>query len=407
MNMSLLDRIFGRSEGRQLEKRSHLSSWDLMTGRVPDTGAGVAVTPVLAENLSAVFACVQIVSETVATLPPVVYRKTGDGKEPDPGHPVARLFNDEPNSLQTPVEFPEQMTAHVLLRGNAYAEIVRDNRGAPSALLPLHPDRVSVLRVPGTLRILYDVSDMDGGTRRLVADEILHLKDRSDDGICGKSRLQRARETFSIAEATERYAASTYRNSARLSGVLSHPENIGEPALENLKNSFVQRFAGPDKAGSVVVLEEGLKWQSISVSPEDAQMLESRRFSVEQIARMYRVPPRLGDLTHGTYSNVYELGKMLYTHCIMPWLCKWERTIERSLFSQAGRRDHEIEFDADLLLRGDMLTRFQAYRVGRETGIYSANELRKFENLNPRRDSDADSYLSPLNMSSEQSGAPR
>jgi HK97 family phage portal protein len=150
-----------------------------------------------------------------------------------------------------------------------------------------------------------------------------------------------------------------------------------------------------------------LKWQSISVSPEDAQMLESRRFSVEQIARMYRVPPRLGDLTHGTYSNVYELGKMLYTHCIMPWLCKWERTIERSLFSQAGRRDHEIEFDADLLLRGDMLTRFQAYRVGRETGIYSANELRKFENLNPRRDSDADSYLSPLNMSSEQSGAPR
>src|SRR5262245_22937039 len=142
--MGLLDRIFGR-----VEMRSHLSSWDLMTGRVQDAGAGVPVTPVLAENLSAVFACVQIISETVATLPPVVYRLMGDGKEPDPGHPVARLFDDAPNDLQTPVEFLELMTAHVLLRGNAYPEIVRDNRGAPSALLPLHPDRVSVLRIPG------------------------------------------------------------------------------------------------------------------------------------------------------------------------------------------------------------------------------------------------------------------
>ncbi len=271
--MGLLQRLFG-----SVERRSRLSSWDLMQGHVPDMGAGVAVTPILAENLSAVFACVQIISETVATLPPVVYRLVGDGKEPDPLHPVARLFNDEPNSLQTPVEFIETMQAHVLLRGNAYAEIVRDQRGAPAELIPLHPDRVSVLRVPGTLRLLYDVSNLDGGTRRLVADEVFHLKDRSDDGVCGKSRLARARETFSIAEATERFAASTYRNSARLSGVLSHPELVGEQALQNLKNSFVANFAGSDKAGSVLVMEEGLKWKIISVSPEDAQMLESRRF---------------------------------------------------------------------------------------------------------------------------------
>jgi HK97 family phage portal protein len=294
------------------------------------------------------------------------------------------------------------MQAHVLLRGNAYAEIVRDQRGAPAELIPLHPDRVSVLRVPGTLRLLYDVSNLNGGTRRLVADEVFHLRDRSDDGVCGKSRLARARETFSIAEATERFAASTYRNSARLSGVLSHPELVGEQALQNLKNSFVANFAGSDKAGSVLVMEEGLKWQSISVSPEDAQMLESRRFSVEQIARMFRVPPPvLGDLTHGTYSNVTELGRWFYQHTIMPWLCRWEAAIEKQLFSEAGRRDHEIEFDADLLLRGDMAARFAAYRVGRETGIYSANELRKFENLNPRTDPEANTYLSPLNMSAE------
>lgn len=399
--MGLLQRLFGT-------ERRALSPWDLMTGRVQDAGAGVPVTPILAENLSAVFACVQIISETVATLPPVVYRLVGDGKEPDPGHPVARLFSDEPNSLQTPVEFLELMTAHVLLRGNAYAEIVRDQRGAPSELIPLHPDRVSVLRIPGTLRIVYDVSNMDGGTRRYVADEIFHLKDRSDDGICGKSRLQRARETFSIAGATERFAASTYRNGARLSGVLSHPDLVGETALTNLKNSFVQNFAGPDRAASVLVMEEGLKWQSISVSPEDAQLLESRRFTVEQIARMFRVPPPvLGDLSHGTYSNVTELGRWFYQHTICPWLTKWERTIERSLFSAAGRRDHEIEFDADLLLRGDPLQRFQCYRIGREIGLYSANELRLFESLNPRTDPDADAYLSPLNMQQEQGNAPR
>jgi HK97 family phage portal protein len=402
MTMGLLQRLFGK----QIEQRA--SSWDLMTGRFSDTGAGVAVTPVLAENLSAVFACVQIISETVATLPPVVYRLMGDGKEPDPGHPVARLFNDAPNDLQTPVEFLEQMQADVLLRGNAYAEIVRDARGAPSALLPLHPDRVSVLRVPRTLRVLYDVSDLDGGTRRLVADEVFHLKDRSDDGICGKSRLQRARETFAIAEATERHAASVFRNSARLSGVLLHSDLVGEAALERLKQSFVNNFTGPDKAGSVLVFEEGLKWQSISVSPEDAELLQSRRFSIEQIARMFRVPPPvLGDLSHGTYSNVTELGRWFYQHTIMPWLCKWERTIERSLFSEAGRRDHEIEFDADLLVRGDMLQRFQAYRIGREIGLYSANELRAYESLNKRTDPDADAYLSPLNMQSEQTGVPR
>jgi HK97 family phage portal protein len=245
-------------------------------------------------------------------------------------------------------------------------------------------------------------------SRRLVADEVFHLKDRSDEGICGKSRLQRARETFAIAEATERHAASVFRNSARLSGVLSHPDLVGEAALERLKQSFVNNFTGPDKAGSVLVFEEGLKWQSTSVSPEDAELLQSRRFSIEQIARMFRVPPPvLGDLSHGTYSNVTELGRWFYQHTIMPWLCKWERTIERSLFSEAGRRDHEIEFDADLLVRGDMLQRFQAYRIGREIGLYSANELRAYESLNKRTDPDADAYLSPLNMQSEQTGVPR
>lgn len=390
------------------EQHTVPSTWDLLKADAWPTESGSPVSPYLAENLSAVFACVQIISETVATLPLVVYRKEGDGKFPVAGHPVARLFSLEPNSLQTPPEFLEMVLAHCLLRGNSYAEIIRDNRGAPVELIPLHPDTVAVLRIPNTRRVLYDVSGPDGGTRRLLADEVLHLKDRSDDGVVGKSRLHRARETFGTAISTERFAGATYRNGAKLSGVLTHPDQIGTDAQNNIRQSFVDKYSGADKAASVAVLEEGMKWTSISVSPEDAQMLESRRFSVEQIARMYRVPPPvLGDLSNGSYSNVTELGRWFYQHCIMPWCYKIERTIERALFSDASRNAYEVEFDADVLVRGDMLQRFQAYRIGREVGLYSANELRKFENLNPRTDADADAFLSPLNMQSEQTGAPK
>jgi HK97 family phage portal protein len=385
------------------------SSWDLMRTGGIETDAGVPVSPHIAENLSAVFACVQIIAETVATLPLVCYRRTGDRiRSPDPAHPVSRLFSGDPNENQTAPEFIEMMTAHCLLRGNSYAEIVRDTGGQPVQLVPFHPDWVSVVRFAGTRRVAYDVSMPEGGTRRLLPDEMLHLKDRSDDGIVGKSRLHRARETFGTAAATERFAASMFRNGAALSGVLSHPGEIGEEAATRLRKSFEQTYAGSDKAGKIAVLEEGLKWQAISVSAEDAQMLESRRLGVENIARIYRVPPPvLGDLTNGSYSNVTELGRWFYAHTIQPWLVRWEKLIERSLFSEAGRASYEVEFDTDLLLRGDMLARFQSYRIAREIGLYNANELRQFEKQNPRTDPAGNEYFAPANMQQEQTGAPK
>ena len=417
--MGLISRILGNRSGPGVERatargdnhapeRRSTSSWDLMRGVDAYTQAGVPVGPHLAENLSAVFACVQIISETLASLPLVVYRRERDGKTPAADHPVARLFGRAPNTLQTPVEFLEMLQAHVLLRGNAYAEIERDNRGAPIALWPLHPDTVSVLRVTRSRGVVYDVTDPAGGTRRLLADEILHLKDRSDDGIVGKSRLSRARETFGIALATETHAASVFRNGAALSGVLTHPDQLGWAAHENLRSSFEEHHQGPRKAGTVAILEEGLKWQAISVSPEASELLASRQFSIETIARIFRVPPPvLGDLSHGTYSNVTELGRWFHQHTIVPWLTRWERTIERSLFSDEGRRTHEVEFDADVLTRANMLERYQAYRIAREIGLNSANELRRFENMNPRTDPGGDEFLAPMNMTSEQTGEPK
>lgn len=391
------------------ERRAAPTSWDLLkTGGDLALDAGVHVSPHLAENLSTVFACVQAIAETVGMLPVRLYRKAPSGaRMEDSAHALAQLFGGDPNPWQTAAEFIEMMTAHCLLRGNAYAEIARTSAGAPIALTPYHPDHVSIVRVRTTGRYAYDVSLPEGGTRRILPDDMLHLKDRSDDGIVGKSRLARTRETFGVAIASERYAGSTFRNGAAMSGILSHPEHLGEEATRNLRDSFRETYSGADKAGAVAVLEEGLKWQQISVSPDDAQMLETRRFSVEQLARIFRVPgPIIGDFQGGNYSSISEVGRWFYTQTIQPWLNKWERTIEHALLSTAGRQTYEVEFDVDELLRGDMLTRFQAYRIAREIGIYNANELRKFEKANPRTDADAEKYLAPSNMQPEQSGRP-
>jgi len=369
---------------------------------------GIPVNGNAAENLSTIFACVQVISETVAMLPLGVYRKTDSGRLGDPSHPVSRIFAGDANEFLTAPEFVETMTAHCLLRGNAYAGIVRDGRGAPIALNMLHPDMVSLVRIPRTNTYRYDVSMPEGGTKRLLASEVLHLKDRSDDGIIGVSRLRRAREAVAIAVAAERYAGSMFRHGASLSGVLSHPEAIGDEAAERLRQSFQQTYSGADRAGSVAILEEGLKWTAVSVSPDDAQALESRAFNVQSLCRLYRVPPEIVGHreTTGSYGSLVEIHRIFYSHCIQPWLNRWERQIERALFSEEGRRTHEVEFDTDLLLRGDALTRLQSYRVGREVGLYSANELRRFENLNPRTDAGGDTFFEPRQMSPEQTNQP-
>jgi len=401
--MNIISRLFApRTETRSTPP----TSWDHLAG---NAGDDLAVTPPLAENMSAVFAAVQIISETVASLPLLVYREDDDGvRTATRQHPVARIFAGDANDWQTSNEWLETMTAHCLLRGNAYAEIIRDGRGAPIQVIPIHPDSVTVVQIPQTLRIRYDVTTPHRGTRRLLPEEVLHLKDRSDDGIMGKSRLHRARETFQTAMAVERFAGSTFRNGAALSGVVTHPDQIGPEAAKTLRESIESLYRGSSNAGRIGVFEEGMSWTALSVSPEDAQMLESRRFSVEQIARMFRIPPPvLGDLSNGSYSNVTELGRWFATHTIRPWLVKWERTIERALLTTDGRRLHNVEFDMDELLRGDMLARFQSYRIAREIGVYNANELRGFERQNPRTDDEADTYLSPMNMQSEQTGAPK
>lgn len=402
--MGFLSRIFGT----RTETRAQPTSWDLLATLGFPSGTGQYVSPAVVEGLAAAYSAVQIIAETVGTLPLAVYRKVANGvREEEERHPVARLFHVAPNDLQTPSEFVTTMQANCLLHGAAYAEIVRDGAGQPVALWPFHPGQVAVLRVPGTRRLIYQVSD-EVSSRRLLPSEVFAIRDRTDDPFVIRSRLDRAREALGGAVATERFAAATWRNGARLSGIVSHPEAIGPDAARTLRESLQSLYGGAENAGRIGVLEEGMAWKEMSATPHDAELSEARRLAVLEVARVFNIPaPLLNELTNANYSNVVEMRRQFAAGTIQPWLVRWEQAVKRDLFSEAGRRSHDVEFDMDLLVRADFLTRLQGYRIGRETGLYSANDLRRFENLNPRDDADADAYLAPMNMQSEQTAAPK
>ncbi|MDJ1464938.1 phage portal protein [Nitratireductor sp. GZWM139] len=402
--MSIFTRLFGTKS----ETRAAPTSWDLLATLGLPTATGQMVSPAVVEGNSAAFSAITIISEAVGALPLMVYRKEAEGvREAEASHPVAKLFTDAPNDLQTPVEFVSTMQANCLMHGAAYAEIIRDGNGRPNALWPIHPGQVSIERIPGTRRIRYQVSD-EVSTRRLLPGEVFALRDRWDDAFTPRSRLDRCREALGGAVATERFASSTWRNGARLSGVVTHPEAIGPEAAKTLRETLQAIYGGSENAGKIGVLEEGMEWKGISTTPHDAELSEARRLAVLEVARIFNIPaPLLNELSNANYSNVVELRRQFAAGTVQPWLTRWEQAIMRDLFSEAGRKAHEVEFDMDLLVRADFLQRLQGYRIGREVGLYSANDLRRFEHLNPRTDAEANAYLSPLNMQSEQTGEPK
>ena len=400
--MGFLDRF----RGRKAETRA--TSWDLLQTLGLPTLTGGLISPAVVEGNAAAFNAIQIISEAVGTLPAIVYRRQGEGvRQVESSHPVAKLFIDKPNDIQTPSEFVTMMQANVLAHGAAYAEIERDGNGRPTALWPFHPGQIALERIPGTRRIRYQVSD-EVGSRRLLPEEVFAIRDRWDDPFTPRSRLDRCREALGIAVATERFAGSIWRNGARLSGVVSHPEQIGPDAAKTLRESLQAIYGGSDNAGKIGVLEEGMTWTALSSTPHDAELSEARRIAVLEVARVFNVPaPLLNELSNANYSNVVEMRRQFAAGTIQPWLTRWEQSIRRDLFTETGRRSHDVEFDMDLLVRADFLQRLQGYRIGRETGLYSANDLRRFEHLNARTDADAETFLSPMNMQSEQTGAPK
>ena len=349
--------------------------------------SGKRVNERTAMQMTAVYSCVRILSEAIAGLPLHVYKynETG-GKEKAVDHPLYFLLHDEPNPEMTSFVFRETLMTHLLLWGNAYAQIIRNGKGEVVSLYPLMPDRMTVNRdTKGQLYYEYQVSNDDaptvkGSTVILKPSDVLHIPGLGFDGLVGYSPIAMAKNAIGMAIACEEYGAKFFANGANPSGVLEHPGTLKDPA--KVRDSWNAAFGGSSNSHKVAVLEEGMKYTPISISPNEAQFLETRKFQIDEIARIFRVPPHMvGDLEKSSFSNIEQQSLEFVKYTLDPWVSRWEQAIARSLFSQTEKTTYFIKFNVDGLLRGDYQSRMQGYSIGRNAGWMSANDIRELENL--------------------------
>ena len=339
------------------------------------------VNPTTAQSVSAVYACVQAISETTASLPLILFKRTGDDRERATDHPLYRVLHDMANPEQTALECREYLQACVLLRGNAYARIVRGYDGQVRELWPL-PANVNVLRLENG-RLGYEYTDSKGAVHRLLADEVLHLRHRlGDDGVLGISPIAAARGVVELAMAESDHGVNTFRNGAKMLGVLKFPGKLKTEQRESIRTSWATQHAGGTNAGKTAILEEGVDFQTLSMSLEDAEWIAARQFSVEEVARLFRVPPTvIGDLRHGNYSNSVEMARQFVTMTLRRHLVAWEQAIAKQLLTEAGRRIYFAEHQVEGLLRGDATNRADFYDKGIKAGWLLKSEARRLENL--------------------------
>lgn len=342
---------------------------------------GGPVNPATAQGVSAVYACVSAISETIASLPLILYKRDGEGRSPAPDHPLYRVLHDQANENQTALEFREWMQAAVLLRGNAFARIMRGNDGQVRELLPLSPDRVTVLRVAD--KIAYDYTDINGVVHRLLSGEVLHLRHRAgDDAVLGVSPIAAAKGVVELAISERDHGNATFKNGARLSGILKFPQTLKAEQRTALKNSWDSQYAGGANSGKTAILESGVEYQTVSMTLEDAEWIAARQFSVEEVARLFRVPPTvIGDLRHGNYSNSVEMARQFVTLTLKRHMVMWEQAIASKLLTDAGRRTYFAEHAVEGLLRGDSVNRADFYDKGISSGWLLPSEARRLENL--------------------------
>lgn len=366
---------------KKSEQRNNTPAYDTYYSSFALGGesAGVSVTMDTAESISAVYACVAAISETVGSLPLYVYKRTDKGREKAPQHPLYKLLHDTPNDYQTALEFREQLQRHVLLRGNAYAEIVRNGAGRPSALLPVHPDRVTILR-SSQGKLLYDVVDESGRTKRLLADEVLHVKYHSDDGIIGRSPIQVARDTIGLALAERTHGAKMFEQGTKLSGVIETAPGTTKDQAAQIRDSWATGQAGVNNHGKTAVLPQGAQFKTVSMTLEDADWIAARRLSIVECCRLFRVPPvMVADMEAANYSNVVELARFFVTNTLRRHLVAWEQAINRVLVNDQAT--YFVEHNVEGLLRGDSLTRSQFYERAISDGWMKRSEVRQLENL--------------------------
>ena len=351
------------------------------------TTSGKAVTERSAMQMTAVYSCVRILAEAIAGLPLHLYRYTPDGsKVKAVDHPLYLLLHDEPNPEMSSFVFRETLMTHLLLWGNAYAQIIRNGKGEVVALYPLMPNRMSVDRdAHGQLYYTYtrasdEAKTMTGTTVLLPPSDVLHIPGLGFDGLVGYSPIAMAKNAIGLAIATEEYGAKFFANGAAPSGVLEHPGTIKDPS--RVREAWMSQFGGSANSGKVAVLEEGMKYTPISISPEQAQFLETRKFQINEIARIFRVPPHMvGDLEKSSFSNIEQQSLEFVKYTLDPWVIRWEQSIQRALLRPEEKKRYFAKFNVEGLLRGDYQSRMNGYAVARQNGWMSANDIRELENL--------------------------
>ena len=352
-------------------------------------------------QIATVYACVRLLAETVASLPLHLYRYQGeDGKEKAMDHPLYKILYRQVYSEMTSFSFRECMMTHLLLWGNAYAQIVRDGKNEILGLYPMIPQNVEIDRdESGQIYYIYHAYEDDkagetGKDYYFKREEVLHIPGLGFNGLVGFSPIGMMKNALGSAIAVEKYGSAFFRNGAQPSGVLEHPSVLKNP--EKVRDAWESVYGGASNAHRVAILEEGMKYQAISLPPEDSQFLETRKFSVEEICRIFRVPPHLvQSLEHATFSNIEHQGIDFVQHSITPWIVRWEQAIIKDLLLEEEQDIYFPKFNVDGLLRGDYQSRMNGYSIAFSNGFMSPNEIRRLENMNPipAEDGGDDYYL--------------
>lgn len=387
--MGVLTRLFEQRSGQLSVNDAR--GWELFNGLETDAGVRVSVDGSM--KYSAVYACVRILSESIATLPLVLYRRLERGKERARDLGLYTLLHDQPNPEMTSFELRELLVSHVALWGDGFAEIEYNRLGEPIGLWPLRPDRMEVARERGQLRYRYGLG---AENVELPANRVLHIRRMGYNGLRGRSPIELHMNAIGFGLGVEEFGARYFSNGARPGVILKHPGKLSDQAYLRLRQSFNEAHQGLSNAHRAKILEEGVDVTTVGVPPEEAQFLQTRRFQVEEIARIYGIPPHmLGDLERATFTNVSEQAKSFLQNTLRPWLTCIEQAMMRDLLRPEQRLMYEIEHLTNDLLSASPKERYETYGVGLLNGIHSINEIRAFENLNPIEG--GDTHSSPLN----------
>lgn len=365
------------------------------------TGMGQAVTPLRAMQLTTVFTCVRVLSESMGMLPCRLYKKVGRNKEIADNHRLHDLLYVAPNDYMTAQEFWELLMVCLCLRGNFYAYKVYA-LGNVVELLPLDPASVTP-KLNDDWTVEYQVNFKNGGLKTLSQDEIWHVRLFTLDGLNGLNPIAYARKCIGLGLDTEEHGTKLFKNGAVTSGVLETSEQLTDVAFNRLKTEFSENYAGLANTYKPMILEQGLTWKPTALNLEDSQFLETRQYQATEICGLFRVPPHLAaNMEKMTLNNIEHMGMSFVNYSLVPYMTRIESRIKVGLLSEKDRKTHYAKFNAGALLRGDLKTRYESYGKGIQWGWLSPNDCRELEDMNPREGGDI--YLTPMNMTTDPEG---